>query len=733
MSRASRIRSVYVKELLETLRDKRTLLAMLVLPLVLYPLMVLGFAKIRSLEDHALQDASYRVAVSDRASAALLRSVIDDYRTAVEAGSAELPGADLGGDATAAAPSFDIIVQQVEDDRIGTLADARVEFSKLGRKNPERIEQLAGDQLEARIIYRQTDVHSDAAAAYLTHAFNWQFSLRRDRAVEIIQEAVHRAHPGVDIWEALSPVSVQKTSVSSEKELSGWLFGQILPIILVVMTVSGATYPAIDLTAGERERGTLETLLVAPVPAVELITGKFLVVTTIAMVTAILNVVFMGATLQFGGVSTALGSPGTGAIPLHVFPIILLCLVPFAVLSSAVLLAVCCFARTFKEAQNYVMPVLIGSMVPAAVGLMQTMELTGVVQVTPIANLTLLTRDLFQGTWTWSSVVVVWLSTALYAGAAVAVATKLFGQEAVIFADTARLRTLLTRRWRRSDSLPSASQVLLPVAIIFPVVFYLQTGLQQHAGHDLARFMRQWGVAQVLLFVAVPLGLIWFLKLDLAGTFSLRQPRLGAWPAAVMLGLSTWVVATEVGVFQLKFVGRGLQLEGMEAAMRTMFEQLGLGQALLLVAVLPGICEEFLFRGFLLGGIRRSSGKWGTVLVVGVVFGLFHLYGFKLLVTCLLGMLLALVCWQTRSIWPGVVIHILHNATAVCLVASPGVAETLRLDVGADSAHLPPHILIPGCLIFALGLFWIVRLGPLPTMVRAARGVPPKPAVVDAL
>jgi ABC-2 type transport system permease protein/sodium transport system permease protein len=129
------------------------------------------------------------------------------------------------------------------------------------------------------------------------------------------------------------------------------------------------------------------------VPAIELITGKFLVVTTIAMSTAILNVACMGATLHLGGVSGVLGGPAVGAIPVHVFPVVLFCLLPFAVLSSALMLAVCCFARTFKEAQNYVMPLLVASMVPAAVGLMQTLELRGMVLVTPIANLTLLTRD----------------------------------------------------------------------------------------------------------------------------------------------------------------------------------------------------------------------------------------------------------------------------------------------------------------------------------------------------
>ena len=712
MSRASRVKSIYVKELLETLRDKRTLMAMLVLPMLLYPLMVLGVAKIRALENRALQDASFLVAVPDLASAELLYSLIDDYRACPAAQNVVWRTDDSEGRLPESAPVFQVVVQEVDEAEIGDTVDASVEFSRLPKGPSQRIEELEGDRLEAGIVYRETDVRSDAAAAYLQDVFDWQFNIRRDRAIEIIQGTVRQTYPQVNIWVALSPVSVEQASVSSEQELGGWLFGQILPIILVVMTVSGATYPAIDLTAGERERGTLETLLVAPVPAIELITGKFLVVTTIAMATASLTVVCMGATLQFSGVSGALGGAGVGAVPLHVFPIILLCLLPFAILSSALMLAVCCFARTFKEAQNYVMPVLVGSMVPAAVGLMRTMELKGAVLVTPIANLTLLTRDLFQGTWTWTGVLIVWLSTALYAGAAVAVATRLFGQEAVIFADTVRFKTLLRRRWLRSQPLPSASQALLTAAVLFPVVFYLQSGLQQHAGGNLVRFMHQWGLAQVALFVGLPALVVWYLKLDLGKTFSLGAPDPRAWAGAIMLGAGTWVVATEIGAWQLKIFGTGLQLADMEATLRALFGELGLWQALLLVAVLPGICEEFLFRGFLLAGVRRAAGKWGTVLVVGVVFGLFHLYGFKLLVTSLLGMLLALVCWQTRSIWPGILVHVMHNSVAVCLVLVPGFAEALRLHTAPDGAHLPAHVLIPGFAVFALGLLWIAKLRP---------------------
>ena len=117
------------------------------------------------------------------------------------------------------------------------------------------------------------------------------------------------------------------------------------------MTITGAIYPAIDLTAGERERGTLESLMSTPVNVLDLVVGKFLVVTTVAIMGATLNLASVTATVYFGGFDRVIATTG-GALPIGTMVLILLCLIPFAVLMSAIMIAVCSFARTFKEAQN---------------------------------------------------------------------------------------------------------------------------------------------------------------------------------------------------------------------------------------------------------------------------------------------------------------------------------------------------------------------------------------------
>ena len=149
------------------------------------------------------------------------------------------------------------------------------------------------------------------------------------------------------------------------------------------------------------------------------------------------------------------------------------CMVPFAMLSSAILVAVCSFARSFKEAQTYVTPVIILALVPAVAATLPSIQLKGIFLVVPVGNMVLLTRELFQQTWTWSQVVLVLLSTTLYAAAAIGVAARLFGQEAVLFADAGSYKTLLQRRLFRRSPAPGVMQAVLLMALLFPAAFYV--------------------------------------------------------------------------------------------------------------------------------------------------------------------------------------------------------------------------------------------------------------------
>ena len=168
----------------------------------------------------------------------------------------------------------------------------------------------------------------------------------------------------------------------------------LIPLILVLMTVTGAVYPAIDLTAGERERGTLETLIAAPVPRLGLLLAKYVAVLTVAILTAFVNLIAMTITAHSTGLAASLFG---GGMTFDVVIKVLLLLVLFAAFFSAILLAITSCARSFKEAQAYIIPLMLLCLVPGVLCLMPSLEFKTWMAVTPLVNIVMLGRDLLEG------------------------------------------------------------------------------------------------------------------------------------------------------------------------------------------------------------------------------------------------------------------------------------------------------------------------------------------------
>ncbi len=718
MMSTGRVWVIYRKELLEILRDRRTLLAMIVIPVVLYPALMLGFVRAAESEQVRLRSQKFIIETSDEDNAALLREMIDTVRPD--------PASTQAGDAAApdGRPRFEVRVGNTPphawQDQVHLQAVVTVQM-------PHRLH--LPPHFDVQLIYNEVDINSRTAME--------QFSqILRDFAGRLTRESLARmiapdprtggGPAGVDAL--LNPLNINTVSTATEEQRGGWALGQIVPIILVLMTITAAVYPAIDLTAGERERGTLEALMATPVPVLHLIAGKFLTVATIGLIAATLNAACVGATMHFGGLTQAITTEMPIEFPVFALPIIFVCMIPFALLFSAILIAVASFARTFKEAQNYVMPVIICALIPAVAVTLPSTRLQGVLMVLPVGNMVLLTREVFQQTFTWTQVAVVLLSTSLYAAAAVAVAARLFGQEAVLFVDSGSYKTLFQRRYFRPRSAPSASQALLVAALLFPGCFYLQS-LLQVAGGGFVSMLAWLAVIQFAgLFVLAPLGLALFLKLNPRETFRLRWPPLRCWLAVLMMAAASWALAQEFFTLQSRVMPPS---EALQKAGQLIGQELsGVSPWLivLLLGVIPGLTEEFLFRGFLLSGLSTGLRKWPAILLAALIFGGFHFILDRVPVTFLLGALLGYVCWQSRSLLPGILFHILHNSLAVLIGTSETLQGWLRLPPEAlqeasTPAHLPAHILIPAAVLFITGLALIASLRP-------ARGPAASPVMV---
>ncbi len=676
MSRFSRINTIWRKELIDTLRDRRTVIAMVLVPMVLYPALMLGSLQAFELQASRLERSEFVIAVpservgqwlSERIAAAALQAqpVSDAERTA-PAGDAPSPGAlprlsdqlkPSSPEALATAPAlpqYDFLIQVVADPVLAVKrGDAQVGLLHDGGP---LLDLTADEPSRLVLIFDETDFRSATFAAPGLEA------LLRSYAAEVVQARLERAAVSPAI---LRPLELHSVSVATPERVGGDLLGRVVPLILIVMTIIGAMYPAIDLTAGERERGTLETLMAAPTPTVELIAGKFIVVTMIGMLSAVLNLASVGGTVFLGGFSNLITGGGQVVFPLDKMPWVLVVLIPLAVMFSALLLAVCSFARSFKEAQNYVAPVVICALIPAVVGSLPGTRLEGPMLVLPVTNIVLLTRELFLGELNLLKIFWVTLSTSIYAAASVGVAAKLFGQEAVLFADSGSVKTLFVRKFFKPSNTPAASQVLLVLALVYLLHFFIsQSLLRVELLASPQRFLSALMVLLITLLAIVPVLVLRYTRVDVHTALRLGAPRAWAWPAALLLGASTWILAPVWFQFQQTWLPIPPEVETGFAQLESVFMQAPLVTLLLAAAIVPALVEEIFFRGYVLSGVRRL-GPIVAVVVTSLAFAMLHHSVHRLAVTFSLGVVFALLSLRGGSIWPCVLAHLMHNGLSV--------------------------------------------------------------------
>ena len=401
--------TVYTKELRETLRDRRTLISMFVIPTVAIPLLMLGFAVVTvKLVTQAKSEASSVMILGAAQSPAVKAALAANPKLKIVPSGPDYRAAISGKTLRAAvelADDFDVAVTE-------------------SRRS------------DVRIYHYDGDLKSGIAASELDRFFRDY----REKAVQATLSA--RGRPPA----LARPYDIARQNVAPPEKVGGAVFGGIIPYVIVLLCFTGAMYPAMDLTAGEKERGTLETLLASPVPRSAIVYGKFFVVLTSALSTVVFAGLSTMITLPLSGwliggmvkgaATTAGASAAAGVMP-QINPLGFLVslgmVVPVAILFAAVLLAVSIFARTYKEAQSYAGPMIMVVIMPAVAAMLPGIELNLRLCLIPILNVSLVSKELVSGTFNPVHLAVIFGSSCVYAAIALAVATRLFKQESVLF------------------------------------------------------------------------------------------------------------------------------------------------------------------------------------------------------------------------------------------------------------------------------------------------------------
>jgi sodium transport system permease protein len=449
-------------------------------------------------------------------------------------------------------------------------------------------------------------------------------------------------------------------------------------------------YAAVDVTAGEKERGTMQTLLVAPIRPSEIVVAKFLAVWLLSMLSLVANLASLALTV---GRLLPAGLPGLGTANLL---LALAVLVPVTLTTSALFLALASFARDFRDGQTMLTPVYMAVALPAGVVALPTIELNAWTAFVPIVNVTLLIKALFLRDAHPELVFLTLLSAFAYAGVAIAGAVHVFHRETVLVGERSSVRTVFERR-AVAGATPDVGFALTAFAIVLVLQFYGGLSLRDWPVHVLLVTMQLGG------FLLPTLAMLTLFGFDVRRTTALRRPPAVAIVAAVALGVSAWLFAGGL-VMRL--------LPPPESLTRAMQRFIQLGDApmplwvvWIVIGLTPAICEELFFRGLVFSGLRRL-GAWPAVLVTALLFGLAHASIYRLMPTFVLGVILGLLRWRSGSIVPGIVMHATNNALIGTLAQRPDLAVWLGMEGSTGALPWGPVFGGTALTAAALGALW---------------------------
>lgn len=521
-----------------------------------------------------------------------------------------------------------------------------------------------------QVVENSADERSRVAAQRVSEVLrNWEQRLLEDRLTSA-QLPKHLPEPVKPAW----------LDVAEDKQLSAFVWSRMFPALLVIMAVTGAFYPAVDLAAGEKERGTMETLLICPASRTEIVLGKFFTVMLFSISTAVLNLISMGLTGKYvASVATAGPMSQIGSLQppsLMAFAWIIILLVPLSGLFSALCLALATFARSTKEGQYYLTPLLMVTLGLTIFCLSPGIELGPFYSMMPIVGIALLLKEVLADPGSSLAIyyaLPVLLTSVLYSLMALWWAIDQFASESVLFREAERFspRLWIRHLLRDKESTPSFAEA----AFCFGLLMMMQFGSMKFMMNAMAgisdpvmqsrRMMQLLAIQQLVIIASPALFMGIMLTTSFVKTFRLR------WPAGkfLLLALALPVILHPLSMTLIGFLQQHFfpQLsEGVTERLQTaMSMDSPLWLTLLIFAILPGICEELCYRGFILSGFSRGRRLWLAIGLSAVTFGLMHMIPQQVFNATLLGIVLGLIAIRSGSILPCILFHILWNTLAV--------------------------------------------------------------------
>ncbi|MBD3676093.1 MAG: CPBP family intramembrane metalloprotease [Planctomycetaceae bacterium] len=465
---------------------------------------------------------------------------------------------------------------------------------------------------------------------------------------------------------------------AQEEQHSANIWSRFFPTLLILMTLTGAFYPSIDLGAGEKERGTMETLLISPAARSEIVLGKFLTILLFSILTAIFNILSMGITafymISMAGESPALKMMNLTLPPFTSFIAMGVMVIPLAAMFSAMSLALATFAKSTKEGQYYLTPLMIVVMGLTVFCMSPGVELTPFNSVIPVVGLGLLLKNLILSPISDIDVFVyilpVLLTSIGYSLIALWWAIEQFHREEVLFRESERLDLKLwfQHLLREKEPLPTSGEAIIAFATIM-IMQFLSFGLFQGLFSDpnvskADAILQSLAVQQLAIIASPALFMGLMLTSSFRRTFRLHAPRLKWVAMGILLPIFLLPLSMTLQSY-LHWFFPELPPRIKEILAPMSDPNLSLIKLVGVFALLPALCEELAFRGFILSGFSRNGRTGVAVVFSALLFGVMHMIPQQVFNAFLLGLVLGLLALRSGSLLPGVLFHFVNNALGV--------------------------------------------------------------------
>ncbi|HPF14813.1 MAG: CPBP family intramembrane metalloprotease [Planctomycetes bacterium] len=635
------LRAILGSELLQLVRDRRALFAAIILPVLLYPWLFKGQHKIEEISKEALAKREVQ-AVCDLSQ--LPAAWHDPVWKALQAAE-PMEWSEVDAQAVVDLEHSDQTEQERDPERrrlYQELVQGDQALLVVGH-----VADAEHDRPEVAIYYDIKNDSSREAQERVSH----QLEQLKEASITRLRIELLGSDPAAFL-------DLETVDVASAAERSGAKLGRMLPMLLVLLLISGGAFAALTVFAGERESGTLESILVQPIDPRVLGLGKFGAVAVASFATLLANLVALYVCVLMGWTSTGSGDmEGLSFMTL----VGALWYLPGALLLCGLLCLALGRAKTFREGQYLLFPITLLAAIPSAVVLQPSLPNNAILSAIPFTGAALCLRDILRGD---ASFLLLGIMSVSHLGYTAWTVTRLG-------------RLLDGERALHSGDVAGALRKLGPArhgmrwGFVGVLAIYIVGSWLQSRDPLLGLMQTLWGLLPILAIVAALRARKWASgeKVRTAGNFVVRELGLGPCRpqylvAALLLVPAMTALMQQYLPLQEKLLPMPSFLAGAEALTR-MFDGLSTSKLVFVFAISPGVCEELFFRGAVLSSLRRGMSTPKALFWQTLFFAAAHASIHRLIPTALVGLVLGGMTLRSRSIWPAILFHAAYDASLV--------------------------------------------------------------------